>query len=64
MKSLARRLLLADLEGVSGTEGGPIRKVLVSDGLWERLQPLLPPPLLTDAQGIPLTATVTAANVN
>src|SRR5438552_17141879 len=29
---------------ISGTEGGQTMKLLVTDALWERLQPLLPPP--------------------
>ncbi len=29
---------------ISGTGGGQAMKPLVTDALWERLQPLLPPP--------------------
>src|SRR5436190_13639283 len=44
MNFLARRVLPWIRRVISGTEGGHAMKPLVTDALWERLQPLLPPP--------------------
>src|SRR4051794_16512290 len=44
MRRMARWLLLCAWSAISGTPGGPAMKPLVTDALWERLQPLLPPP--------------------
>src|SRR6516165_3230601 len=41
---LAHAQLLRDLETVSRTLGGFTMKLLVTDALWQRLQPWLPPP--------------------
>jgi transposase len=44
MFSLAHAQLLGDLETFSRTLGGFTMKLLVTDALWQRLQPLLPSP--------------------
>jgi hypothetical protein len=41
---LADAPLLGDLETVSPSLRGFTMKLLVTDALWQRLQPLLPPP--------------------